>query len=165
MVRSTHLFRSRTIAKNSSFEFPEDDDLIMRIYRCLRFFKYADRTGFDFSDDISNYVYYTYFKAKHLEPGNINLSISPLKTKLSQQGYFGAYRSGELLYDFIGYFPKFASMNSFKEEYLLYLIDSAVLSKVIEKMIEKDHSSICNYPEKKNCIGMPPIKLKNNIPF
>ena len=59
--------RSMIISKNQDFFFPEEDSLMMRIFRCLRFFKYAERTGFEFSDEISSYVYKAYFDAKHLD--------------------------------------------------------------------------------------------------
>jgi hypothetical protein len=115
---------------NPLYESGDNESMATMMFRSLRAFKYADRYSLDFDRDIAKYIFKTYFKIKNVKPASEHRT-----GRRSASITLGPYGAQEVQNTAIlnmamnlhRRFTDFVQMESFRHDYILYLIDSTFL--------------------------------------
>ena len=116
------------VNNNSNYKV---DSVPSRVYSSLRAFKYAKRYLLDFSPELSEYVFQTYYDLCNIDHGLYGNYVS-LKNNVYGPHVISDSDYNSMIFNFKSNFRDFIKMKTFKEEYALFLINSSGLSGLKE---------------------------------
>ena len=116
------------VNNNSNYKV---DSVPSRVYSSLRAFKYAKRYLLDFSPELSEYVFQTYYDLCNVDHGLYGNYVS-LKNNVYGPHIISDSDYNSMVFNFKTLFKDFIKMKTFKEEYALFLINSSGLSGLKE---------------------------------
>tara|TARA_A100001011_G_scaffold389581_2_gene471371 strand:- start:6775 stop:7746 length:972 start_codon:yes stop_codon:yes gene_type:complete len=142
----------------------DDSPLYEKVFHCLRYFKYSIRYGIDFDKEVANFVYNVYLEIQNsIIEGNLKEKLKcgkKVAVTAGDVGYFSFTNSNvEMISDMRKSFCQFCIMETFKPEWLLYLIPSSNLIPEIKNLIES------NFDKEYLVKNMYPASSIDGIPF
>lgn len=128
---------------NSGYNFGEEN-FITKLYRSLRFIKYAKRYSLEPSQDICKYIFETIADSAG---ENAKYSVLDTPVTLNINNYKQENRNTHNMYHSLisnSTYDWFSRCKNFKEDWSLFLLDHPFLKNAIQSAIERDKSKDSN---------------------
>jgi hypothetical protein len=136
--------KSCELSFNASYKNGEEN-FVTKLYRSLRYIKYAKRYSLQPSDAICQYIFNTFLES---DGENLKYNDVPMQSQITVSNYIEESPTTHSMYrDLISRptYTWFANCKNFKEEWSLFLINHPLLKDSIESIIN-DAKSVSTQP-------------------